>query len=207
MKNLRHNLLLEIAPSPIQNIDSGTETLVLTPSSTDVGAVTDVNTEALSLTPNYPADAGPIVDSNTEYINLDAFATQEGPAGYTDTSIERLSFTPSGSDIFIHTYVDAATEPLKLIPSGLELETAYLDTAIEPLVLVPSGADVLERMDAATERVALLPSSEDRACVQKVEFEGDLNSRWNSYGQNRWSAATTNRWQGVFLGVGEGFAC
>lgn len=134
------------------------------------------------------------------------FLTTELGSHGIDVGTELFKLTPSSTDV--GPIVDSATEVLALVPSSTEFIThLYLDAGTELFKLIPSGTDIRASVDAGTELFYLIPDADEHFCPQKVEFEGDLTSRWEAASGVKWPASMTSRWEAEFLGVGEGFAC
>lgn len=83
----------------------------------------------------------------------------------------------------------------------------YLDSGTSIFKLTPSGSDAGPIVDTNTESFKLTPFTEEHYCPDKVSVEGSLDSAWEASSQTRWPASTQSRWEGIYLGIGEGFAC
>lgn len=141
-----------------------------------------VNPSTRFIEPLLPATTG--ADADTVLFQLTPSSTDVGP--YSDSATEILALVPSATELTAHNYADAATELYKLTPYSVDIRIS---------------------VDAGTELFYLTPTSDDHYCPQKVEFEGDLYSRWSAEKGSRWKASNQSRWEGDFLGVGEGLSC
>lgn len=147
------------------------------------------------------------VTSDSATVGLALTPSAVDTAQYVDAFTESFHLTPSGTES-LGASLDSGTELFALTPSGTDvLVKTYIDTNTEYLALVASGEDFRESIDSGTTRVSLAPSSTDHYCPEKVEFVGELDSRWTGEFHNRYGGFQQGRWDGLFLGVGEGFAC
>jgi len=150
----------------VTTVDTGTTTIALSPSSSDVTVSTDSQTSVLVMTPT-----GLEIREMTE-TGLVPLIVAPQPTGETlvsvDSSTSVVLFTPSGTEFTTATGADSGVINLLFTESASEIG-AFIETSTATVIFGPSSSEVLVSIDTQTARVTFTPSGTETAAVEYVD--------------------------------------
>lgn len=147
------------AVEAVVSVDAGTESLALTPSSSDVIVAVDSGTEVFALTP-----------SSDEVYTSPVFH-------YEDVGTLDFALTPS-TDVETLEAVDSATEELLLTPSTLDEEHITEDAATVGLTLTPTTVvELVEFVEPTVELYFRLTPATVAEALRLIQLVGKLRTQ------------------------------
>lgn len=146
-----------ITPSYTDNreITENTVTVpvLVSPSGTDLHEITDAATVSVKLTPS-STDSLQAADAATVAVKVSPSSSDV--AGFVDAATVAVKITPSAAEIADQG--DSLTIPVLVTPSSTDA-AAYVDSQTVGVVVTPSAVEIRERTDSGTVAVLVTPAT------------------------------------------------